>query len=422
MFENILGQEEAVERLKRDFANDSLPGSILFEGPELSAKLTCALELARVNSCEKKGLWNCACPQCSRHRLLAHQDLMILGSKETREELFIAQNMLERAPGLPSRYFFIRAVRKLTRRFDAELYEGEESKLNKALPLVRMLLEGIDACLRESCSDPEAATEAKKLLPACDKLYDLVPSSTPVFQVRAMEYHARLAPWSKRKTIIIEHADRMLDSSRNALLKILEEPPAQSTFILTTTRRKALIPTILSRVRVYPFLVRTAGSSRQVLERIFRSDDSEYRTLVEFFTSYRKSGASGMKVYGEQFIAGLLLVLGEKSATELDPALKTLAAKAQRDAKSTLLWICSETSSFGGSNEAMAWTFPGFLEGCSSAISDLLRESGANNQSLRLAENFAAHSRDALLRYNSFNINPVALSERLLENMLETRL
>jgi hypothetical protein len=36
-----------------------------------------------------------------------------------------------------SRYFFIRAARKLTRRFDQELYENEESRLAKALPLLR---------------------------------------------------------------------------------------------------------------------------------------------------------------------------------------------------------------------------------------------------------------------------------------------
>jgi DNA polymerase-3 subunit gamma/tau len=170
--------------------------------------------------------------------------------------------MLERTPGLPSRYFFIRAVKKLARRFDAELYEGEESRLNKALPLVRTLMEGIDACMPERGesgpeADSDAAKEALKLLPSCMKLYDLVPSATPVFQIRAMEYQARMAPWSKHKTIVIEHADRMLDSSRNALLKILEEPPRQATFILTSSRRQALIPTVLSRVRAYRFVART---------------------------------------------------------------------------------------------------------------------------------------------------------------------
>ncbi len=422
MFENILGQEEVVERLKRDIANNGLPGSLLFEGPGLSAKLTCALELARVNSCEKKALWNCPCPQCSRHRLLSHPDIMILGSKESRAELAIARDMLERAPGLPSRYFFIRAVRKLTRRFDAELYEGEDSKLNKALPLVRTLFEGVDACMQEKCSDAEAAAEAKKLLTPCEKLHDLVPSSTPVFQIRAMGYHARMAPWSKRKTVIIEHADMMLDSARNALLKILEEPPEQCTFILTSSRRQALIPTILSRVRDYRFLPRTAASSAQVLERIFRKDAAEFATLADFFSDHRKSGTSGMKSYGEEFMRGLLRELCERSASESDPALSDSARKAKRSARDALLWIGAETAAFGTTDEAMAWTFPGFLEACNAVLKELIQDDRAGNRTIRFAEKFAGLSRDALLRYNSFNINPVALSERLLESMLETNL
>jgi len=260
------------------------------------------------------------------------------------------------------------------------------------------------------------------MLPACDKLYDLVPSTTPVFQIRAMEYHARMAPRSKRKTIIMEHADRMLDSSRNALLKILEEPPAQCTFILTSSRKQALIPTILSRVRDYRFLARTKTSSAQVLERIFRKDAAGSMSLADFFSSFRKSGASDMKAYGEQFMAGVLMDLCEKNLIEADPPLRTLAGKARRNSKDTVNWICAETSSFGASNDSMAWTFPGFLDGCGAVLAGLIREPGAGNQTIRLAERFASLSRDALMRYTSFNISPAALSERLLESMLETRL
>ena len=47
-----------------------------------------------------------------------------------------------------------------------------------------------------------------------------------------------------KKTIIIENADRMLESVRNALLKILEEPPVDTIFILTTSQRNLVMPTI----------------------------------------------------------------------------------------------------------------------------------------------------------------------------------
>ena len=54
----------------------------------------------------------------------------------------------------------------------------------------------------------------------------------------------------------------MLDASKNALLKILEEPPKNLTFILLTTNRNALLPTILSRLRPYYFKKERKKSKR----------------------------------------------------------------------------------------------------------------------------------------------------------------
>ena len=49
----------------------------------------------------------------------------------------------------------------------------------------------------------------------------------------------------------------------------------------------------------------------------------------------------------------------------------------------------------------------------------LLREPDAGPETLRAAELFASLSRDALLRYSSYNLNPVALAERLAAAMSE---
>ena len=75
------------------------------------------------------------------------------------------------------------------------------------------------------------------------------------------------------KTIIIENADRMLESVRNALLKILEEPPEDTVFILTATRRSAVMPTILSRVRTYSFSERTLEQQQDVISRVFHKNN-----------------------------------------------------------------------------------------------------------------------------------------------------
>jgi len=420
VFENILGQSEVCASLRSDILQDLLPGSMLFEGPSFSAKLSTALELARTVSCDGEALWNCTCPQCARHRLLMHQDMMILGPKSFREELAIGVAMMENAPGPASRYFFIRAARKLARRFDQDLYGGEENKLSKVLPLLRSVLESIDACLPgENPDDLAAAKDARKLLPVCAKLESMLPATTPVFQIRSMEFWARLAPYGKRKTIIIEHADKMLDSSRNALLKILEEPPARSIFILTTTRRQAIIPTIVSRVRRYHFIQRTGAEAKAVIERIFRVKDSEYGNLGEYFASFRSSSSSGMMELSRNFVSALLLEAMQIHGFSYEKPISELAHSGS-SIRAAIQAASSATSGFGNGDETSALTFPQFLDEAGIVFSRLLREEGAGIQTQRLSELFAKLARDALNRYTSFNLLPTALTERLAQAFVDS--
>lgn len=83
------------------------------------------------------------------------------------------------------------------------------------------------------------------------------PSGTEalfVATVRAILQIAALTPtMAKRKVFVIGDAERMVpqegaDAAANAFLKLLEEPPADTTFILTSSEPGALLPTIRSRV------------------------------------------------------------------------------------------------------------------------------------------------------------------------------
>jgi DNA polymerase III subunit gamma/tau len=416
VFENILGQDVASERLRTDFLGERLPRSMLFEGPPLSAKLSSALELSRVLSCEREAAWNCPCPQCARHRTLSHQDVLLLGPKTFRAELAIGAQMLERFPGAAARYFFIRAARKLIRRFDSELYAGEESRLAKALPHVRSIMEGLDTLSPTGTTvDTVAVKDANKLLPICSKLEDLLPAVTPVFQIRAMEYWVRLAPLGKRKTIILEHADSMLEVSRNALLKILEEPPERVVFVLTSTRRRAIIPTILSRVRSYRFLQRTELDSRKVIERIFRDSASTSASIAEYIARYRPASEDAIESLAQDFVSALVVSTAREDSAFVDPALQRLMNSGQ-DINDVLSRVSSATSSFGASDEAYAWTFPAFIDKAGTVFTSLLREPGASIESQRLAERYAHLARDALSRFSSYNLQAGQLTERLADS------
>jgi|GEM_PF-289613 len=62
---------------------------------------------------------------------------------------------------------------------------------------------------------------------------------------------------AKYKVYIIEDGDTLTPQAQNALLKILEEPPAYVIFIICTTNTGFILPTVLSRSRVVKFAVRS---------------------------------------------------------------------------------------------------------------------------------------------------------------------
>jgi len=53
-----------------------------------------------------------------------------------------------------------------------------------------------------------------------------------------------------RRVVLVEHAEALTIEAQNAFLKILEEPPADTLILLTADNRRALLPTILSRVQL----------------------------------------------------------------------------------------------------------------------------------------------------------------------------
>lgn len=75
-----------------------------------------------------------------------------------------------------------------------------------------------------------------------------------VEQMRAVEREANYRPFEgKARVFIIDDADRLNDSSANALLKVLEEPPLTSHIVLLTARPAWLLPTIRSRCQIIRF-------------------------------------------------------------------------------------------------------------------------------------------------------------------------
>jgi len=419
MYENLLSQEAAKIALTGDITGGSLPPALLFSGPPASGKLTAALETARVLSCQRGGSWNCACPDCERQRRLAHSDLLLFGKRSFPEELAVAKEFAIRQPSQASAYFFLRAARKLLARFAPALWSGEESRLGKAAPLVQSIEEALDTLDPERFAAPIAERAAKAIESVSAdavSLEALAPDAPPVFMIRNMEVWAQLAPAGKRKTVIIENADHMLDSARNAMLKILEEPPETVRFILLTSRRASMMATILSRARLYHFAARGEAATAEVLRRVFKSDEKA-ESLQAYFESRVSFPPAVAKRYAERFTGKLLLDRGDPRLLK-GPYASTLASAASSEGNSLpglLDELGEATKGFGAKDKTMSGSFNHFIRALLQVFSGLLSESAGNPALLALVERWSRLAREAAIQYGSLNRGP-----DLLVNVLAT--
>lgn len=314
MFENLLYQN-AGEQLSADVRLTRLPHAILLSGPVSSGKLSCALELGRVLSCRahERGLWQCTCVSCLLHKSLLSPDVILAGPRDcTLENAAAAEAFLRgvrqnRTWVAAARYLFIRSVRKLTARFSPVLLAGDD-KVSKIAPLLAgldELLEEIDpgrplppvALLEKNCG--EIVTLCKKL--ESGFMYDTLPVS----HIRSVSQWARYTVSDGKKLVILENADRMQESVRNALLKILEEPPENTVFVLTTAHKGAIMPTILSRVRQYSFTERTSVQQREVLSRVFHAQvQDDY--ITDYLQRFLPISPQDIKQAGAEYIMNLM--------------------------------------------------------------------------------------------------------------------
>ena len=86
-------------------------------------------------------------------------------------------------------------------------------------------------------------------------IYELdAASNNSVDDIRSLNEQVRIPPQvGKYKVYIIDEVHMLTTSAFNAFLKTLEEPPAHAIFILATTEKHKVIPTILSRCQIYDF-------------------------------------------------------------------------------------------------------------------------------------------------------------------------
>lgn len=119
-------------------------------------------------------------------------------------------------------------------------------------------------------------------------------SNNSVENIKGLMEQTRIPPQvGKYKVFIIDEVHMLSTAAFNAFLKTLEEPPAHVIFILATTEKHKILPTILSRCQIYDFERMTVQDIVNHLESVAKQEGITYEP--EALTIIAEKADGGMR-------------------------------------------------------------------------------------------------------------------------------
>ena len=137
-----------------------------------------------------------------------------------------------------------------------------------------------------NCQNPTADGEACNECESCQSfneqrslnIFELdAASNNSVEHIKTLMEQTRIPPQlGKYKVFIIDEVHMLSTAAFNAFLKTLEEPPAHVIFILATTEKHKILPTILSRCQIYDFERMTVQNTIAHLKSVADKEGIKY--------------------------------------------------------------------------------------------------------------------------------------------------
>ena len=137
-----------------------------------------------------------------------------------------------------------------------------------------------------NCQNPTAEGEACNECESCQSfneqrslnIFELdAASNNSVEHIKTLMEQTRIPPQLGRyKVFIIDEVHMLSTAAFNAFLKTLEEPPAHVIFILATTEKHKILPTILSRCQIYDFERMTVRNTIDHLKTVAEKEGIQY--------------------------------------------------------------------------------------------------------------------------------------------------
>lgn len=117
-------------------------------------------------------------------------------------------------------------------------------------------------------------------------------SNNSVDDIRNLIDQVRIPPQTgKYKVYIIDEVHMLSSAAFNAFLKTLEEPPKHAIFILATTEKHKIIPTILSRCQIFDFKRITIADAKDHLAEVAKSQNITYEEDALQIIAQKADGA-----------------------------------------------------------------------------------------------------------------------------------
>ena len=276
LFANIVGQQAVKKRLIQAVKEQRISHAQLFLGPQGSGSLPLAIAYACYIACEnKQSEDSCGqCPSCIKYQKLVHPDL---------------------------HFVFPLALLKDIKTSSDKIREWRELVLRNPYITLFEWIENLQAENKQAIIGGEESAEILRKL-------NLTSYETGY------------------KTVIIWYPEKMNPTAANKLLKILEEPPAKTLFILVCENEDQLLRTITSRTQIVK------------IPKI--KDEDLIKDLCEKYNLNMESAQTITNLADGNYSEALLLVSeNENTEQNLLYFQKFMRASLKFDTKAVLAWI-----------------------------------------------------------------------------------